>query len=178
MSMSAPAARGAAPVPAATSGTGQAPVRVRGLTKRFGRVTALNGLDLTVAAGSVHGFLGPNGAGKSTALRTLLGLYRPDAVTIIKDGRVVEDGGLEHLRSLAATRIALRAAPERLEPLTAALTSLGIAFDRDEDRLTLQVGSQRVPAVLGLVAEQRITDVVCEPASLEDLFLRHYEDAR
>ena len=101
-----------------------------------------------------------------------------DAVTIIKDGRVVEDGGLEHLRSLAATRIALRAAPERLEPLTAALTSLGIAFDRDEDRLTLQVGSQRVPAVLGLVAEQRITDVVCEPASLEDLFLRHYEDAR
>ena len=61
MSMSAPAARGAAPVPAATSGTGQAPVRVRGLTKRFGRVTALNGLDLTVAAGSVHGFLGPNG---------------------------------------------------------------------------------------------------------------------
>ena len=52
MSMSAPAARGAAPVPAATSGTGQAPVRVRGLTKRFGRVTALNGLDLTVAAAS------------------------------------------------------------------------------------------------------------------------------
>ena len=44
--------------------------------------------------------------------------------------------------------------------------------------LVLQVGSQRVPEVLGVVAEHRIVDVRCEPASLEDLFLRHYEDAR
>ena len=43
------------------------------------------------------------------------------AVTIIKDGRVVEDGGLEHLQSLAATRIELRADPERLAALDAAL---------------------------------------------------------
>jgi ABC-2 type transport system ATP-binding protein len=47
-----------------------------GLTKRFGRVPALDGLDLAVRTGEVHGFLGPNGAGKSTTLRVLLGLLR------------------------------------------------------------------------------------------------------
>jgi polyether ionophore transport system ATP-binding protein len=53
-------------------------VEVRGLTKTFGSVRALDGLDLTVPAGSVAGFLGPNGAGKSTTLRILLGLLRAD----------------------------------------------------------------------------------------------------
>lgn len=52
---------------------------VRGLVKRFGSFRALDGLDLTVQRGEVHGFLGPNGAGKSTAIRVLLGLLRKDA---------------------------------------------------------------------------------------------------
>lgn len=51
-------------------------VRAQGLTKTFGDVRALDGLDLTVRPGEVHGFLGPNGAGKSTTLRILLGLLR------------------------------------------------------------------------------------------------------
>ena len=51
-------------------------IDVRGLVKRFGHVRALDGLDLTVSAGEVHGFLGPNGAGKSTTIRVLLGLVR------------------------------------------------------------------------------------------------------
>ncbi|GCD89168.1 ABC transporter ATP-binding protein [Nocardioides sp. LS1] len=55
------------------------PIAVRGLVKRFGTHRALDGLDLTVEAGEVHGFLGPNGAGKSTTLRALLGLLRCDA---------------------------------------------------------------------------------------------------
>ncbi|WP_431797121.1 ABC transporter ATP-binding protein [Microbacterium kunmingense] len=54
-------------------------VRTRDLTKRYGRVAALDGLDLTVTAGQVHGFLGPNGAGKSTTIRILLGLARRTA---------------------------------------------------------------------------------------------------
>ncbi|MGW1722379.1 ABC transporter ATP-binding protein [Streptomyces sp. NPDC002306] len=54
-------------------------IEVSGLHKSFGRTHALDGLDLEVAAGEVHGFLGPNGAGKSTALRVLLGLLRADA---------------------------------------------------------------------------------------------------
>ena len=51
-------------------------IHTRGLTKLYGRTHALDGLDLSVAAGEVHGFLGPNGAGKSTAIRILLGLAR------------------------------------------------------------------------------------------------------
>lgn len=53
-------------------------VEMAGVVKRFGSVTALDGLDLTVAAGEVHGFLGPNGSGKSATLRLLLGLLRAD----------------------------------------------------------------------------------------------------
>ena len=54
---------------------------VEGLSKSFGRTVALNGLDLRVARGEVHGFLGPNGSGKTTTLRCLLGLLRADSGT-------------------------------------------------------------------------------------------------
>jgi len=54
-------------------------IEARGLVKRFGKATALDGLDLTVRAGEVHAFLGPNGAGKTTTIRILLGLLRKDA---------------------------------------------------------------------------------------------------
>ncbi|GAA2493265.1 ABC transporter ATP-binding protein [Terrabacter carboxydivorans] len=53
-------------------------IQVQGLHKSFGRTVALDGLDLDVATGEIHGFLGPNGAGKSTTLRILLGLLRAD----------------------------------------------------------------------------------------------------
>src|SRR6266496_249808 len=56
-------------------------ISVSGLVKTFGRVRALDGVDLTVRTGEVHGFLGPNGAGKSTTIRILLGLLRADAGT-------------------------------------------------------------------------------------------------
>jgi ABC-2 type transport system ATP-binding protein len=56
-----------------------APILVTGLVKNFGSTRALDGLDLKVEAGQVHGFLGPNGAGKTTTIRILLGLLRADA---------------------------------------------------------------------------------------------------
>ncbi|GAA1975288.1 ABC transporter ATP-binding protein [Microbacterium pumilum] len=51
-------------------------IHTQGLVKRYGKVRALDGLDLDVEAGQIHGFLGPNGAGKSTTIRVLLGLAR------------------------------------------------------------------------------------------------------
>ena len=54
-------------------------IQIQGLVKKFGSVRALDGLDLAVQEGEVHGFLGPNGAGKSTTIRVLLGLLRSDA---------------------------------------------------------------------------------------------------
>jgi ABC-2 type transport system ATP-binding protein len=53
-------------------------IDAEGLIKRFGKVPALDGLDLHVRTGEVHGFLGPNGAGKTTTIRILLGLMRSD----------------------------------------------------------------------------------------------------
>src|SRR5664280_710255 len=57
-------------------------VSITGLVKSFGRTRALDGLDLSVAVGDVHGFLGPNGAGKTTTIRILLGLLRAGAGTV------------------------------------------------------------------------------------------------
>ncbi len=54
-------------------------IEIEGLTKRYGSVPALSGLELTVPVGSIFGFLGPNGAGKTTTLRILVGLLRPTA---------------------------------------------------------------------------------------------------
>ncbi len=63
------------------------PVQVRGLVKRYGELTAVAGVDLTVEVGDVYGYLGPNGAGKTTSLRMMLGLIRPTAGTVRLFGR-------------------------------------------------------------------------------------------
>ncbi len=291
------------------------PVEICGLVKRFGGFTAVDGLDLEVRPGSVHGFLGPNGAGKTTAIRALLGLYRRDAgtvrvlgrdpaddasavtrrvsyvpgdvalwpnltgtevldalgglrrlrdepaerelierfaldptrrvrtyskgnrqklalvaafaaptellvldeptsgldplmervfgdcvveaaaegravllsshilgeveqlcsdVTIIKDGRRVESGSLADLRHLAASTVTARADGLLTPDLRSALMALGLEPQIDDQRCTCAVPRELVPDVLGLLSGLQFTDVTCTPASLEDLFLRHY----
>jgi ABC-2 type transport system ATP-binding protein len=72
-------------------------VEARGLVKRYGHITAVDHVDLTVRAGDVYGYLGPNGAGKTTSLRMLLGLIRPDEGTAKLFGR---DPLLEGARAL------------------------------------------------------------------------------
>ncbi|HEX2176379.1 MAG TPA: ABC transporter ATP-binding protein [Nocardioidaceae bacterium] len=75
------------------------PIDIAGLHKSFGPTHALDGLDLQVRTGEVHGFLGPNGAGKSTTIRVLLGLLRADAGTVrLLDGDPWRDAATLHRR--------------------------------------------------------------------------------
>ncbi len=76
-----------------------AAVELRGLTKRYGRKAALDGVELTVPVGAIFGFLGPNGAGKTTTLRILGGLARPTAGSALVLGHDVLTAGNE-VRSL------------------------------------------------------------------------------
>ena len=80
---------------------------VEGLVKRYGTVTALDGIDLTVPAGTVTALLGPNGAGKTTAVRVLTTLLVPDSGIARVDGLdVVADAGKLRSRIGASGRSA------------------------------------------------------------------------
>jgi len=69
----------------------EAPLEVRGLTKRFGSTTAVDGLSFAIKPGRITGFLGPNGAGKTTTLRMLLGLVHPTDGQALVSGRPYRD---------------------------------------------------------------------------------------
>ncbi|MEZ7789648.1 ABC transporter [Actinomyces naeslundii] len=99
------------------------------------------------------------------------------AVTIIKNGHVVEHGDLGTLRRLSRTRIELGVPTDEIATISQELETMDLDVVEDSGRLSLEVPAERVPAVLSLAGEHRIQDATCEPASLEDLFLRHYEEA-
>ncbi|HDI61303.1 MAG TPA: ABC transporter ATP-binding protein [Desulfobacteraceae bacterium] len=80
-------------------------IEVEGLTKRFGEVQALTGVDFTVGAGELFGFLGPNGAGKTTTINMLTGLARPDAGSI----RI---GGIDCVKNPRATQHLIGVVPD------------------------------------------------------------------
>jgi ABC-2 type transport system ATP-binding protein len=91
-------------------------IAASGLVKTFGSFRAVDGADLDVAPGEIHGFLGPNGAGKTTTIRMISGLLKPDA------GRVVI-GGFDLAREPEAAKRSLGFIPDRpflYEKLTAA----------------------------------------------------------
>jgi ABC-2 type transport system ATP-binding protein len=112
------------------------PIEARGLVKRYGHITAVDEVDLTVSAGDVYGYLGPNGAGKTTSLRMLLGLIRPDAGTAKLFGRDPLEEGVRALDGVAGFVEAPRFYPymtgRRNLEMAAALDGDGAAGRIDE----------------------------------------------
>jgi ABC-2 type transport system ATP-binding protein len=100
-------------------------ISISGLYKSFGRTKALDGLDLQVATGEVHGFLGPNGPGKSTTVRVLLGLLHADSGDVrLLGGDPWKDATALHRR--------LAYVPRRRQPLAQSFRRGG---DRPSGRL-------------------------------------------
>ncbi len=106
------------------------PLEVRGLVKRYGALTAVDGVDLTVRPGDVYGYLGPNGAGKTTSLRMMLGLIRPTAGTV----RLFGADPMEGVRALR--QVAGFVEAPTFYPYLSARRNLELlaAFDGDEAR--------------------------------------------
>jgi len=88
-------------VSAGRAADGEPAIQARGLVKRYGRITAVDHVDLTVSRGDVYGYLGPNGAGKTTTLRMALGLITPDAGTVKLFGRDPLSEGVSALDGVA-----------------------------------------------------------------------------
>jgi ABC-2 type transport system ATP-binding protein len=83
---------GMAPLSATATSTASPPVRVDALVKRFGQITAVDGITLELRSGECLGLLGPNGAGKSTLIRGIVGRVVPDAGTILIFGASADSG--------------------------------------------------------------------------------------
>jgi len=78
---------------------------MRGITKRFGRLVALDGVDLDLREGEILGLLGDNGSGKSTLVKTLVGVHRPDAGTVTIRGEQVEIGSPKQAREYGISTV-------------------------------------------------------------------------
>jgi ABC-2 type transport system ATP-binding protein len=185
MARSAPDTAAAATAPGAPPHSGRddaAAVETHGLTKRFGKRTAIDGVDLFVPAGSAFGFLGPNGAGKTTMIRMLLGLTHASAGTMSLLGRpvpaeraralqevgaIVEEprfhpqlSGRENLRIIAAAR-----GPHVRERIAPALERVGLAQRADEKVRRYSLGMrQRLGVARCLLADPRLL-ILDEPTN-------------
>jgi ABC-2 type transport system ATP-binding protein len=125
-------------------------IRARGLTRRFGHVTAVDGIDLDIPRARIYGFLGPNGSGKSTTIRMLCGLLQPTAGTVDVLGHEM---------------------PRDAEQLRTRLGYMTQKFSLWDD-LTVSENLDFMAQVFGLPAQRRRTRVavVAEEFSLKSLF--------
>ena len=73
-------------------------IEIINFTKRYGNITAVSDINLTIADGQLFGFLGPNGAGKTTTIKTLVGLLKPTSGTVKVEGFDVQKQPLEAKR--------------------------------------------------------------------------------
>nr|MDT0663089.1 ATP-binding cassette domain-containing protein [Micromonospora sp. DSM 115978] len=175
-----------------------AAIEIAGLRKTFrglrrGERVALDGFDMVVEAGQVHGFLGPNGSGKTTTLRTLLGLVRPDggrmsvlgrpapeklAEVADRFGAIVESpqffGNFTGRRTLRLLAVAGGLPPERVEEV---LTRVGLR-DRGEDRVRgYSLGMKQRLAVASALLKRPELLILDEPANgLDPAGIREMRD--
>ncbi|OQD55137.1 sugar ABC transporter ATP-binding protein [Streptomyces phaeoluteigriseus] len=164
---------------------------VRGLSKTFPGVRALDDLDLTLHAGEVHALIGENGAGKSTLIKLLTGVYRPDAGEIALHGRPVsfatpleaqkagistiyQEVNLIPLLSVARNLFLGREPRNRLGMLDVArmsreaertLSTYGVHVDVRQPLRTLGVGAQQMVALARAVATDARIVIMDEPTS-------------
>jgi ABC-2 type transport system ATP-binding protein len=167
-------ARNAAAPPAA------APAEARGLTKRFGPLTAVDRLSFTVPRGAITGFLGPNGAGKTTSLRMLLGLITPSEGTALIKGRhygdlpdplqavgAVLEASSAHPGRTARNHLRIHAmaggAPPQRITQVLELTGLADAADRRAGEFSLGM-RQRLGLATALLCDPEIL-ILDEPAN-------------
>jgi ABC-2 type transport system ATP-binding protein len=179
-----------------------AAIEIAGLTKSFGRAKALDGLDLMVESGQVHGFFGPNGSGKTTTSgldplmeaqfqqcihqvkdegRTVLLSSHIlaevealcDRVSIIRLGRTVESGTLRELRHLTRTSIAV----ETAQPLTGIDALAGVHdLVLEDHHARFDVDTAELDTVVRRLAPLGVRSLTSTPPTLEEMFLRHYGD--
>ena len=154
------------------------PVRLTGLIKRYGEVTAVDGLHLGIRRGEVVALLGPNGAGKSTTIDMLLGLVRPDAGTAllygmpparaVAEGRVgalLQSGGLLPDLTAAETVRLAAALAKRPRPVTEVIDRAGVGAFAGRRVGQLSGGQQqRVRFAVALVADPDLL-VLDEPTT-------------
>ena len=164
-------------------------IRIDGVTKRFGRILAVDDLNLTVTAGEVFGFLGPNGAGKSTTIRVLLGLIRPNAGTATVFGDAASDVRRSH-RHLAYVPADVALWPaltgaETLELLGNVGARLDLEYraelvdrfqlDLDRPGKTYSTGNRQKVALIAAFATRAPLLVLDEPTSgLDPLMEREF----
>jgi ABC-2 type transport system ATP-binding protein len=157
-------------------------LRVVGLTKAFGSVHALAGLDLDVAYGQIVGLIGPNGAGKTTAIRAMLGLIQPDEGEILLDGAILDGVApstkigalvdrpgvypyLSGRRNLEIAALALGTTRGAAATVGRLLALVGLADVADRRVKTYSAGErQRLGVALALVGDPRVL-ILDEPAS-------------
>ncbi|MGO8915451.1 MAG: ABC transporter ATP-binding protein [Stellaceae bacterium] len=140
-------------------------LEVRGVTKLFGQLTALSGVDLTVEEGEFHGLIGPNGSGKSTAMKCIAGAEAPSRGTIAFAGRDITGAtpaeraraGLSLKFQITSVLPALTVYDNVLLALQAQTPLTGLLFSRTRRTLHDQV--------LHILAQFRLADRAAEPAA-------------
>lgn len=143
-------------------------VELRGITKRFGGLVANDAIDLTLAAGEVHGVLGENGAGKTTLMRILYGLTSPDAGQVLVDGRALAirsprdaiAAGIgmvtQHFALVTPMTVSENLLLGRPEGLTIDLKAARRRVEEAADRFGIRVRPEAAVADLSVGEQQRV----------------------